>query len=607
MKITKKRYLKLEIELASSLSIGSGENGNTDHDILVNANGEPYIPGSAIAGVTRHALAEAGILDRAQDRQIFGDVVINREEPNAAKGKMGDADNTKNFEEKSSGIDLQGKAEGRAPAEGQSKNSSEAALPEALESRIVTYDVILKPQKEKGKYYISNRDMVALDGYKTAINGSKFDMEVLEPGVIGTVIFEENQFNEKSVSSKADRVNDEQARGTQAASEQDSVSKQDIEKNEIDVLEKIAQVWNSGMIRFGAKTTRGYGEIKVKKAQEIEFDFKNPEHIVEWLKFTIWKESAQEASQTITSQESASQTDVLENDKDNDKSKDSVPKWEDCKNLEANETGEIKLELKLKQVGGISIRRYTTDPKKGENDNAPDFVQLTYHEKLNSGQNEVSDIEDPVIPGTSWSGAFRHAIEQFFSDGNDKKLISTYFGSADKKSKAKIYFSESRVTGGYNKIFTRCAINRFTGGAKTGALYTESTYYGGTTTLTITLKEEKDSQINDETDASCTSAADKASANKITESEKFKNALAAAIVDLNEGILAVGGETAIGRGLFKIEEINGESAKVKAQDIFSQVKEALERNDKHEEPENTGNGKQAGCPADGKEKQDGSR
>ena len=39
-------------------------------------------------------------------------------------------------------------------------------------------------------------------------------------------------------------------------------------------------------------------------------------------------------------------------------------------------------------------------------------------------------------------------------------------------------------------------------------------------------------------------------------SENVEKALAAAITDLHMGFLAVGGLTAIGRGLFKVEEIN---------------------------------------------------
>ena len=43
--------------------------------------------------------------------------------------------------------------------------------------------------------------------------------------------------------------------------------------------------------------------------------------------------------------------------------------------------------------------------------------------------------------------------------------------------------------------------------------------------------------------------------------EKIKKALAATIADLNYGLLSVGGLAAIGRGCFKVIEINGNAVK----------------------------------------------
>ena len=88
--------------------------------------------------------------------------------------------------------------------------------------------------------------------------------------------------------------------------------------------------------------------------------------------------------------------------------------------------------------------------------------------------------------------------------------------------------------GAESKVISRNAIDRFTGGTVDGALFTEKTWYGGTTELVISLRGDK----------------------KMTEEEK--TALAATLADLHFGFLAVGGETSIGRGLFKITEINGE-------------------------------------------------
>ena len=65
-KITKKVYYRIEFTLKSPLSIGSGDNSNTDRDIILNSQRKPYIPGSAIAGVVSHALSELYGWDEGQ-------------------------------------------------------------------------------------------------------------------------------------------------------------------------------------------------------------------------------------------------------------------------------------------------------------------------------------------------------------------------------------------------------------------------------------------------------------------------------------------------------------------------------------------------------------
>ena len=427
MRVLKKRYLKMNIRIASSLSIGSGENENTDHDILVNAEGIPYIPGSAVAGVTRHALAEAALLDDAQDKILFGNVVIN------TVAGSDDADY-------------------------------------ASESQIVTYDVQLKASDGE-QLFVTSRDMVALDPFKTSITGGKFDMEVLEPGATGVVIIEQNQVTE----------------------------------TELDPLLEIARVWCSGRVRFGAKASRGYGAVEVTDLYEASFDFSEEGEIRQWLAF-----SPKDEQNT---------------------------RWKRLPDIKDVLNNEVRLVLDLRQVGGISIRKYTTEIC--EKGTSPDYEQMTYANG------------DPVIPGTSWAGAFRHAIEGMIGKDETRE----YFGMVDGNHKTRSYirFSESRITGGQGRQFTRSAINRFTGGAADQSLYTERTYYHGHTQLTITLcRRDAENQ------------------------EKFRNALAAAVVDLNEGFLSVGGETSIGRGLFAITALNGERAADHAAGLFAQVRKALE-------------------------------
>ena len=61
-------YYRIEMQLASPLSVGSGRNETTDHDIVRDKSGKPYIPASSIAGVFRHTLDD----DISLQNSIFG-------------------------------------------------------------------------------------------------------------------------------------------------------------------------------------------------------------------------------------------------------------------------------------------------------------------------------------------------------------------------------------------------------------------------------------------------------------------------------------------------------------------------------------------------------
>lgn len=177
-----------------------------------------------------------------------------------------------------------------------------------------------------------------------------------------------------------------------------------------------------------------------------------------------------------------------------------------------------KLVLLLKQKGGLSIRQYKTDPKANENDQPPDYGPLS-----------IDGI--PVIPGTSWAGVFRHNAAKLLKEKH-KNEIDAAFGFVDKKKaqKSKVAFGESRIDGFQSKVLVRNAIDRFTSGTKDGALYTEETIYGGSTALEITINHK-------------------------TVSAAVISAICATIIDLDEGFVAVGGLTAVGRGLFSVTSI----------------------------------------------------
>jgi CRISPR/Cas system CSM-associated protein Csm3 (group 7 of RAMP superfamily) len=258
---------------------------------------------------------------------------------------------------------------------------------------------------------------------------------------------------------------------------------------------------------------RGYGEIKLNKIEKAEFALNESAGLSAWLDFDMFD----------------------------------YDKWEPFTEATAgNTTG---LTVKLHQKSGISIRHYTTKVST-EAKTEPDFEQMTLNDAT------------PVIPGTSWAGAFRHRMEEFGIQRGKGSIFGYVEGDGDdEKAVSCIRFGESTIKDAKEKVLSRNAIDRFSGGTKDGALFTERTYYGGTTELKISWRARKGKTMDD----------------------KEKEALAAALTDLHFGFMAVGGEASIGRGLFEIEAVNGKDvpkvdspqAKDAYEIILSAVKEAF--------------------------------
>ena len=310
-------------------------------------------------------------------------------------------------------------------------------------SHVITYDAVCE-----GESVISVRDSVKLVD-KVADDGAKFDFEAVETGAKFMGYIELADFDDNGAITEAFR--------------------------------KI----NAGVLRFGHKTTRGYGVVCVENIQHICFT-----EVDKWLDFDMFSDEC----------------------------------WKGAKRIELSQPSDMtRITLSLKQKGGISIRSYSTRASDGE-DAAPDYEQLS----LRSGA--------PVIPGTSWSGAFRARFSEFAGQERTDGL----FGYIEKNKKnaenkkSVIYFSESRISGGFFKTVTRNSIDRFTSGTNDGALYTERTYYNGCTELDIILTEKQPPEV--------------------------QNTVLAIIADLDNGFLSVGGLTSVGRGIFSVERlcVNGQ-------------------------------------------------
>jgi len=340
----------------------------------------------------------------------------------------------------------------------------------ANEGCVRIYDAVLCDNSS----YIATRDCVALSE-KVAKDGAKFDFQTVEPGVSFEGYIEVRNFNTK-ISKRLSEKN------TDAAEE----------------IENALNKFNTGELRLGGKTTRGYGRVSVSVSR-CTFNLSKVSDSTdaavysrdEWLKFDMY--SADSSKWTAVTLEKA----------------DEMP----------------YITLNLKNTAGVTIREYTTDYS--PNTALPDYRQISLHNAACDG----------VIPGTSWAGAFRQRYEEFTNKSAAEGLfgiVKTEYeekdGIKEKKeiaAKSKIVFSESVLKGGTKKQLTRNSIDRFSAATKTGALYTEQTYYGGTTVLTLSFP-------------------------KGTANVNMK-ILASVILDLHYGYMAIGGLTAVGRGIFNIE------------------------------------------------------
>ncbi|MDR2749316.1 MAG: RAMP superfamily CRISPR-associated protein [Clostridiales bacterium] len=246
---------------------------------------------------------------------------------------------------------------------------------------------------------------------------------------------------------------------------------------------------NSGAARLGHKSTRGYGQISVGY-QKRSFDLSSAKTLNKWLDFNMFDEKSWKMN--IQTPE---------------------PFKDDSVEI-------ITIPLKLR--GGISIREYSTEagPEENKEEHMPDYKQLA-----------LSDNR-PVIPGTSWGGAFSgRMVNMLKHSGYGREYVDDLFGDVKLQTSdaqtSKISFSETILANGVSKEITRNSIDRFSGSTKHGALYTEKAYYMGITTLTIVMP--RDLGI-------------------------VKKLMYACILDLCRGYLAVGGLTSVGRGLFELQE-----------------------------------------------------
>ena len=214
-----------------------------------------------------------------------------------------------------------------------------------------------------------------------------------------------------------------------------------------DGLEKALNELAARKCGFGRKTTRGFGRAELTVVKK-EFDLDQAEQKKAWLDFSPFIPGAFDGLEEM-------------------KLGGEVPE-------------DIQIRMKLKLEGGISIRVYLTSPNiEGQKESSADFSTM----KSNG---------NPVVPGSSWAGAFRHRYQELAKIlDDDRRSEKALFGFVEENTsnarKSRITFSETVITGSMPKTMTRNAIDRASGKTKDSALYTEETCYGGVGELVITI------------------------------------------------------------------------------------------------------------------------
>lgn len=277
--------------------------------------------------------------------------------------------------------------------------------------------------------------------------------------------------------------------------------------------------FRNGDIRIGSKTTRGFGVVDIEDIKYLQLDLTNAEEVETYIN--------------------------LDRDWNIVDKPFSAEELEKARYEEVYET--IERDFSLKSF--LFIRDYGST-KKVEGDDS----------KFVDAQTLTNAKENPVIPGPSIAGVIRSHCRKILdkigykTEKERQDFINDLFGyetevgedgklkrENEKKIKSNVLFKECELDK-ENIVFlnrTRTAVDRFSGSAlQTGALFTGNIACRNDNKnpekITITVKIKKD----------------------FKEMKLAKSLINTCLDDLGKGIIAIGGNTGIGAGIF--EEYKGE-------------------------------------------------
>lgn len=319
------------------------------------------------------------------------------------------------------------------------------------------------------------------------------------------------RINKRGTNEDAGKF-DEQVvyKGTRFCFEIEILSQEDDSVN----FEKTLQTLSCQTFRIGGGTRKGFGEIEIVTCKKAALDLRNPKDLSAYLNKSsnlseVWEGYTDEETITALQPEN----------------------W-------------VKYELKLKPDDFFLFGS-------GLGDNDADMLPVK--EAVIAWNDDIparpSVQEDTIlIPATSIKGALSHRVAYHYNRLNEvfaddieyldsfkanNQAVSSLFGNAGK--------NEEEITRGcvilsdvllnnelQEKILNHVSIDRFTGGAIEGALFSEKTVYGNGVDFQFSLLVNRDA----------------------LHEEKIENALECALQDICTGMLPLGGGVNRGNGVF---------------------------------------------------------